>query len=284
MSIVSHVEITEQFTEAGQPTRVIKVIEIFRNDKQSKEPTQSTTDQLPPVKTTGLNHFDRLPDELLERIMNFAGMRNGTSAVINLDPYEVGWKDEEEVVQDAVGFRSSMGTLRLVCWRFFYLATPLFLKRVIICDSNWGHRPLELIWRLSKLLSATGKEPSTMNQIGMSTSRNDLFLATQSHRNRRSQSESHAKVTQSNHQFSSSGLYHWNRHGGFLRALDCRARLSSDRFCGNTHPHGCWFKPVHLSGNLPRTLEPSSVYLLPLLSWIEDRRSYRKPALSPLTS
>ncbi|WAR52780.1 hypothetical protein PtB15_2B205 [Puccinia triticina] len=103
--------------------------------------------------------------------MNFAGMTNGTSAAINMDPYEAGWKDEEEVIQDAVGFRSSMGTLRQVCWWFFRLATPLFLKRLVIWDANWGHRPLDLILRLSKLLGATpahasvtGKEQPAIRQ------------------------------------------------------------------------------------------------------------------------
>ncbi|WAR51612.1 hypothetical protein PtB15_1B48 [Puccinia triticina] len=168
MSMVSHVEICEGLTEDGQPTRVIKIIEIFV--KQSTEPTQSTVERSP-FKATGPNHFDCLPDELLERIMNFAGMTNGTSAAINMDPYEAGWKDEEEVIQDAVGFRSSMGTLRQVCWRFFRLATPLFLKRLVICDANWGHRPLDLILRLSKLLGATpahasvtGKEQPAIRQ------------------------------------------------------------------------------------------------------------------------
>ncbi|KAH9467353.1 hypothetical protein MJO28_000083 [Puccinia striiformis f. sp. tritici] len=159
MSMVSHVEICEELTKDGRPTRVIKIIEI--SNKQSVQ----LADSKPSVELlhvprhheiTGTNHFDRLPDELLVRIMDFAAMRNDTSAEIIMDPYEAGWRDEEEVIQDAVGFGSSMGVFRLVCWRFFQLATPLFFKRLVICDSSWDiHRPMDMIPRLTRLLSTT---------------------------------------------------------------------------------------------------------------------------------
>ncbi|POV94174.1 hypothetical protein PSHT_16381 [Puccinia striiformis] len=117
MSMVSHVEICEELTKDGRPTRVIKIIEI--SNKQSVQ----LADSKPSVELlhvprhheiTGTNHFDRLPDELLVRIMDFAAMRNDTSAEIIMDPYEAGWRDEEEVIQDAVGFGSSMGVFRLI--------------------------------------------------------------------------------------------------------------------------------------------------------------------------
>ncbi|KAA1121881.1 hypothetical protein PGTUg99_034804 [Puccinia graminis f. sp. tritici] len=161
--LVSHVEICEQIGQDGQPTRMIKILEIFDDHNQStseeKQPIEPPITS-PAKSVGGPNHFDRLPDELLERIINFSALSNSTSAAISMDPYEAGWKDEEELIQDALSFGHSMATLRLVCWRFFQLATPLFLKRLVISDSSWGERshrrPLELmIPRLSRFLSAT---------------------------------------------------------------------------------------------------------------------------------
>jgi hypothetical protein len=97
--IVSHVEICEELTEDGQPTRMIKIIEIFDKQSTSKANKQPIEAPIPPIRSSGPNYFARLPDELLDRIINFAGISNNLSAAISMDPYEAGWKDEEELIQ-----------------------------------------------------------------------------------------------------------------------------------------------------------------------------------------
>lgn len=144
--MVSHVEVIEEHTETGEPRRVIRVLEISQR--------QPSAIGLTGNRVAGPNGFDRLPDELLERILNYVGMANGTSVTNLMDPFEAGWKDEEEIIQDALRFGSSMGILRRVCWRFFDLATPLFLRRLVISEAQWGKDPLwGLIGRLGKFLS-----------------------------------------------------------------------------------------------------------------------------------
>ncbi|KNZ58339.1 hypothetical protein VP01_1948g2 [Puccinia sorghi] len=158
--MVSHVEITEEYTEEGEPRRVIKVTEIYGGQErrpQNVDQGEAIVFESRLRVMTGPNYFDRLPNELLERILNFAGMRKTTSAASLMDPFEAGWKNEEEVIQEALRFGSSMGILRRVCWRFFDLATPLLLRRLVISEAQWGkdRRAWGLVGRLAKFLSVT---------------------------------------------------------------------------------------------------------------------------------
>lgn len=101
-SMVSHVEITEEYTEEGEPRRVIKVTEIYGGQErrpQNVDQGEAIVFESRLRVMTGPNYFDRLPNELLERILNFAGMRKTTSAASLMDPFEAGWKNEEEVIQ-----------------------------------------------------------------------------------------------------------------------------------------------------------------------------------------
>jgi len=157
-SMISHVEITEEYAEDGKPRRVIKVTEIYGGQKrrpQDVDQGEAIILESRPRVMTGPNYFDRLPDELLERILNFAGMRKTASAASLMDPFEAGWKNEEEVIQEALRFGFSMGLLRRVCWRFFDLATPLLLRRLVISEAQWGkdRQRWGLIGRLAKFLS-----------------------------------------------------------------------------------------------------------------------------------
>lgn len=155
--LASFIQVDEE-CPSNPSARCLKVVEIFRNRPMDDEQTDSISEHHTPMAR---NHFDRLPDELIETIITLAATGQLASS-INLDPYEVDWKDEEEVNHEAISSSNSFATFRLVSWRFFQLTTPLFLRRLVIRDSDCknGQATNHLILRLSTLLSTINPAPS----------------------------------------------------------------------------------------------------------------------------